>query len=38
MLDAIDKMVLKEVAGLENIPKGAYNIRKNGKLLVPLNI
>lgn len=33
MLDAIDKKVLKEVAGLEEIPKGAYNIRKNGKLL-----
>ena len=33
MLDATDKKVLKEVAGLESIPKGAYNIRKNGKLL-----
>lgn len=33
MLNAIDKQVLKEVAGLEGIPKGAYNIRKNGKLL-----
>jgi len=33
MLDATDKLVLKEVAGLEDIPKGAYNIRKNGKLL-----
>lgn len=32
MLDAIDKKVLKEVAGLESLPKGAYNIRKNGKL------
>ncbi|MCF8075848.1 MAG: SufD family Fe-S cluster assembly protein [Desulfotignum sp.] len=32
MLNAIDKKVLKEVAGLEEIPKGAYNIRKNGKL------
>lgn len=32
MLNAIDKKVLKEVAGLEGIPKGAYNIRKNGKL------
>ncbi len=33
MLDAIDKKVLKEVADLEGIPKGAYNIRKNGELL-----
>ena len=33
MLNAIDKQVLKEVAELEGIPKGAYNIRKNGKLL-----
>lgn len=33
MLDAIDKTLLKEVADLEGIPKGAYNIRKNGKLL-----
>jgi uncharacterized protein len=33
MLDAIDKEVLKKVAELEGIPKGAYNIRKNGKLL-----
>lgn len=33
MLDAIDKQVLKAVADLEGIPKGAYNIRKNGKLL-----
>jgi len=33
MLDAIDKELLKTVADLEGIPKGAYNIRKNGKLL-----
>ncbi len=33
MLDATDKKVLMEVAGLESLPKGAYNIRKNGKLL-----
>jgi len=33
MLDAIDKELLKKVASLEKIPKGAYNIRKNGKLL-----
>jgi Fe-S cluster assembly scaffold protein SufB len=32
MLNAIDKKVLKEVADLEGMPKGAYNIRKNGKL------
>lgn len=33
MLDAIDKDVLRAVADLEGIPKGAYNIRKNGQLL-----
>src|SRR6056297_1880191 len=33
MFDAIDKQVLKQVADLEEVPKGAYNIRKNGKLL-----
>jgi Fe-S cluster assembly scaffold protein SufB len=33
MLNAIDKELLKEVADLESIPKGAYNIRKNGELL-----
>jgi Fe-S cluster assembly scaffold protein SufB len=33
MLNAIDRQVLKEVADLEGLPKGAYNIRKNGKLL-----
>ena len=33
MLDAIDKELLKTVADLEALPKGAYNIRKNGKLL-----
>jgi Fe-S cluster assembly scaffold protein SufB len=32
MLNAIDKKLLQEVADLEGIPKGAYNIRKNGKL------
>ncbi len=32
MLNAIDKQILKEVADLEGIPKGAYNIRKNGEL------
>lgn len=33
MLDALDKDLLKAVADLEGIPKGAYNIRKNGQLL-----
>jgi Fe-S cluster assembly scaffold protein SufB len=33
MLDALDKTLLKTVADLEGLPKGAYNIRKNGKLL-----
>jgi Fe-S cluster assembly scaffold protein SufB len=33
MLNAIDKQILKEVAGFEEMPKGAYNIRKNGELL-----
>ena len=33
MLDALDKNLLKTVADLEDLPKGAYNIRKNGKLL-----
>jgi len=33
MLDALDKKLLKTVADLEELPKGAYNIRKNGKLL-----
>lgn len=33
MLDAIDKVLLKTVADLEALPKGAYNIRKNGLLL-----
>jgi len=33
MLNALDKKLLKAVADLEEIPKGSYNIRKNGKLL-----
>ena len=33
MLDALDKELLKAVADLEGLPKGAYNIRKDGKLL-----
>ena len=30
-MDNIDKNLLKEIADLEESPKGAYNIRKNGK-------
>lgn len=30
-MDAIQKRILMEVAGLEEIPAGAYNIRTNGK-------
>ncbi len=33
MLDATDKNLLKTVADLEDLPQGAYNIRKDGKLL-----
>lgn len=33
MLDVTDKELLKAVAELEGIPKGAYNIRRNGQLL-----
>jgi len=33
MLDVLDKKLLKTVADLEDLPKGAYNIIKNGKLL-----
>jgi len=33
MLNALDKELLKAVADLEDLPKGAYNIRKDGKLL-----
>ena len=31
-MDAIEKNLLKEVADLHDVPAGAYNIRKNGKL------
>lgn len=31
-LGGIEKNLLKEVAGLEGIPTGAYNVRENGKL------
>lgn len=30
-INEIDKELLGEISNLENIPKGAYNIRKNGK-------
>lgn len=30
-MDNIDKTLLKEIADMEETPKGAYNIRKNGK-------
>ena len=31
-MNGIDKELLKEIAELEGVPQGAYNIRKNGKL------
>ena len=31
-MNALEKNLLKEIAGLEAIPTGAYNIRENGKL------
>lgn len=33
MMNALDKELLKAVADLEGLPKGAFNIRKNGQLL-----
>lgn len=33
MMNAIDKRLLQEVAGLHEMPQGAYNIRKDGELL-----
>jgi Fe-S cluster assembly scaffold protein SufB len=33
MLNALDKDLLKAVADLDDLPQGAYNIRKNGKML-----
>ena len=30
-INSADKELLKEITGLETIPEGAYNIRKNGK-------
>lgn len=32
MMDEIQKRLLEEVAGLHEVPEGAYNIRANGKL------
>lgn len=32
MMDAIQKRLLEEVAGLHEVPEGAYNIRANGKM------
>lgn len=31
-MDQIDARLLREIADLEKVPQGAYNIRKNGKL------
>lgn len=31
MLSALDKLLLEKVAGLHEIPQGAYNIRKDGR-------
>jgi len=31
-MDHIDQRLLREIADLERVPQGAYNIRKNGKL------
>jgi len=31
MLSAIDKLLLEQIAGLHDVPQGAYNIRKNGE-------
>ena len=31
-IDRIDKELLDEISNFDNIPKGAYNIRKNGKI------
>ncbi len=31
-MDTIDQRLLREIADLEKVPQGAYNIRKNGKL------
>ena len=33
-LDGIQKNMLKEIAGYEQIPEGAFNLRSNGELAV----
>jgi Fe-S cluster assembly scaffold protein SufB len=33
MLSAMDRLILEKVAGLHDIPQGAYNIRKNGEVV-----
>ena len=32
-MNVIEKKLLEEIAGLHEIPQGAYNIRKDGQLL-----
>ena len=32
MIDQIQQRLLEEVAGLHEVPEGAYNIRANGQL------
>ncbi|MDD3653347.1 MAG: SufD family Fe-S cluster assembly protein [Desulfotomaculaceae bacterium] len=34
MLNAIDKHILQTVAGMHDMPQGAYNIRKNGEGII----
>ena len=31
-MNSIDTHLLREIADLERVPQGAYNIRKNGQL------
>ena len=35
-MDAIQKNLLEQVAGLHEIPEGAYNIRSDGQLALSL--
>ena len=32
-MDKLDNELLQKIANLHSIPQGAYNIRKNGKIL-----
>ncbi len=32
MIDQIQQRILEEVAGLHQVPEGAYNIRTNGQM------